>query len=86
MTDWKWLVHPEFGAHRVPDNPGVVPSFEGRGWSVTDLDGELPDDSEEVTAAVEQSRGGGEVEDQAPVGVPEEDSAAGSATNSRGSE
>jgi hypothetical protein len=51
MTDWKWLVHAEFGAHKVPGNPGVVELFEGRGWEVTDLDGNLDADSPEVADA-----------------------------------
>jgi len=52
MTVWKWLTHPEFGVHRVPDNPGVVESFTQRDWQLTDIDGELASDSEEFAEAL----------------------------------
>jgi len=52
MTVWKWLTHPDLGVHRVPDNAGVVESFEGRSWQATDIDGELASDSEEFADAL----------------------------------
>jgi hypothetical protein len=62
MTDWKWLVNADLnGAHRVPDNPGVVESFEARGWEVTDLSGDLDADSPEVTDAVALAAAGEQV-------------------------
>jgi hypothetical protein len=61
MTEWKWLVHPEYEAHRVPDNPGVLEMFEGRGWEVTDLDGALDADSVEVADAVALASAGEQV-------------------------
>jgi hypothetical protein len=52
-TNWKWLVRPGAAqGHRVPDNPGVVSSFEERGFILTDLSGELDIDSPELAAAV----------------------------------
>ena len=53
QTEWVWLVHPEFGtAHRVADNPGVVQDFEDRGWTLTELSGDLDIDSPQVAAAI----------------------------------
>lgn len=59
MIEWKWLVNTEVGGiHRVPDNPGVVESFESRGWEVTDLDGNLDIDSPDVVDAVARAQAG----------------------------
>jgi hypothetical protein len=34
MSDWLHISHPDAGATRVPDQPGVRESYEARGWVV----------------------------------------------------
>lgn len=49
-----WLIHPEHGVHKVPDQPGVIKSFEARGWEVTDLPTDLDSDDSEFIEALEK--------------------------------
>jgi len=50
-----WMINREIkGVHRFPDNPGVIRSYEGRGWEVTDLPTDLEDDDPDFMAAVEE--------------------------------
>jgi hypothetical protein len=54
MVNGKWLIHPESGVHRVPDNPVVLTWFETRGWVVTDLPGELDSDDPDFIELLEK--------------------------------
>jgi hypothetical protein len=36
MGDWIYLKHADAGETRVPDQPGVLESYQARGWSVMD--------------------------------------------------
>lgn len=53
QVNWVWLIHPEFGVHRVPNNHGVIPPFEARGWTVTDLSGDIDQDDPDFIEALE---------------------------------
>jgi hypothetical protein len=54
-----WLIHPELGGvHYVPDNPGVIESFKGRGWDVTDLPADLDSDDPEFIELLEKLQAG----------------------------
>ena len=56
-----WLTHPEHGEHKVPDNPGVIAYFVGRGYVVSDLPAELEADDPEFIEALEKLRAGEQV-------------------------
>ena len=66
-SNFRWLVHPEYEPHRVPDNPGVVPLFDGRGWRLTDIPGELDSDTEEFADALAEWQ---ELQDSGETGDP----------------
>jgi hypothetical protein len=47
-----WLIHPDHGVHKVPDNPGVLAYFAGRDYVVADLPAELDADDPEFIEAL----------------------------------
>lgn len=55
MSDWVWLYHADNKSyHRFPADPDVVRAYEGRGWALTDHDGddtEPPGEDAEVQIA-----------------------------------
>jgi len=36
MSDWIHVSHPDAGAARIPNQPGVLASYEARGWVASD--------------------------------------------------
>jgi len=64
VSGWKWLISGINGMpHRVPDNPGVVASYVGRGYELTDIDGELASDSEEFAVELAKRNASADAEE-----------------------
>lgn len=57
-----WLIQPgNPEPHKVPDQPGVIAYFKGRGWQVTDLPADLDADDPEFIEALEKLQADDEI-------------------------
>lgn len=57
-----WLINSELEVHLVPNNRGVITSFVGRGWRVTDLPRDLDADDPEFVEALQKLQAEDEAE------------------------